>query len=182
MKFLFILLFSFSTYMFAQKIKYNDVKHDFSTKDYFKTIQNPKYSPIGAGIMNYFVPSSGYFYVGEPGRGVILLVSESILIGLLANNVKNHADNFSNTFDSFLSGGNSKSKPKNNAVPTGILIPMTVVVHFWSVFDVVKVAKVKNLAYQKQALSLKIEPNVEVIDMGGENGTGSYGLKLTYSF
>lgn len=178
-----ILCLNFTAHLIGQKIKYNDVKNEFSTQDYKTKITNPKFSPFGAGVLNYLLPSTGYFYVGETSRGIVVLVTEGVIAAVLVRNIKNDLDNFTINFQKkFLGINQNKSSNSQNIVPTKIIVPIFLGIYVWSIFDVAKVAKVKNLAYQKRDASLSIEPNIILLDQGSGNTIHYYGLKLNYNF
>ncbi|MDG1057374.1 MAG: hypothetical protein P8H43_04895 [Crocinitomicaceae bacterium] len=149
---------------FGQKNKYRDYKDDIPLKKEYKK-QKKKYSPFVAGIGNYVLPSSGYFYVGEPVRGACVLGSEVAAMGLMAI------------------GGNESF---NNGV---FIHPMVsvgaisfAIIWIWSIFDVVKVAKIKNLANQNNKVTIKLNSDLNFISQDYTNNSAVYGLKLSIGF
>ncbi len=162
--FLILLLFPcLDTY--GQKIRYKDFKSDISTKHYKQTIESPKYSPVIAGVCNSILLSSGYFYVGEPIRGAFVLgsglvTSSTFIYGLIMTM-------------STEQGG--RALMFSGVAATGLLI-------IWSVFDVVKIAKVKNLAYHDTNVSLSVGPDLFRINQGGGRNIAAYGLRFVINF
>lgn len=163
---LLILLLFTTINLFSQKIRYRDYKNDFSTKQYRTKIKNQKYSPLLAGVCNYIIPSSGYFYVGEPVRGLCVLGSE-----LIAGSVM-----MSGLVLSF-EGGNSENSL--TLMYSGMLA--TWLIQIWSVFDVVKIAKIKNLAFQENTTAIDLRPDLIIINQNN-NAVLTCGLKLKISF
>ena len=111
------------------------------------------------------LPSSGYFYVGEPVRGACVLGSEVAAMGLMAI------------------GGNESF---NNGV---FIHPMVsvgaisfAIIWIWSIFDVVKVAKIKNLANQNNKVTIKLNSDLNFISQDYTNNSAVYGLKLSIGF
>jgi len=168
---IFILIFSFSLSSYGQKIRYKDFKNDISTKNYRQTIENPRYSPIMAGVCNYILPSSGYFYVGEPIRGACVLGSELVtssvfFYGLVMLMSVNH--------ETGQSPEGARAVMFSGMIATGLI-------QIWSVFDVVKIAKIKNLAYQNANVSIMVKPDLFLVNQNDRN-IATYGLRLSLNF
>jgi len=166
-----IFIFSMTLCSFGQKIKYKDYKNDISIKKYRETIKTQKYSPIVAGVCNYVFPSSGYFYVGEPVRGTCVLGSELVTGSMF--------------FYGFIMsmGVNSETGKSTNGARTLMFSGLiaTGIIHIWSIFDVVKIAKVKNLAYQKNNLTMDIKPDLLFVNQFNTNSI-AYGLRMRINF
>ncbi len=168
-----ILIFTFAVSLcaFSQRIKYKDYKDDISVKNYREIVKNPKYSPTVAGIGNFMLPSSGYFYVGEPLRGVCVfgceLATGSVFIyGLLKS----------------MSVDNETGQPPGGAreiMYTGVIAAG--LIHAWSIYDVVKITKIKNLAYQENKLTIDIKPDFLPVSQNNDYSLAC-GLKLRIKF
>jgi len=151
---------------FGQKNKYRDYKDDIPLKKEYKK-QKKKYSPFLAGIGNYVLPSSGYFYVGEPVRGACVLGSEAAALSLMVIGGK---ESLNNEF----------SYSIHPMVSVGVISFVTIWI--WSIFDVVKVAKIKNLANQNNKVTIKLNSDLNFISQDYTNNSAVYGLKLSIGF
>ncbi len=165
----FVLLLEINS--FGQKIKYKDFKNDVSTKNYQAIILNQKYSPLIAGVCNFVLPSAGYFYIGEPLRGGCVLGSE-----LVTGSMFFYGLTMSMSVDAETG---QAPKAARGIMLSGLIA--TGIIHFWSIYDVVKIAKVKNLVYQKKKLTINLKPELNIT---GQNSNSSviYGLKLSVNF
>jgi hypothetical protein len=155
---------------FGQKIKYKDCKNDFSAKQYRDLITIKKYSPLTAGVVNILVPTLGYYYVEEPLRGVCVLGAALIPLGTAFYG-------FTMSFGQPGAGGYIQGAEKlfnYGMIAFGLL-------QVWSFCDVVKIAKIKNLAYQERKIALKIKPEFLFADPG-RNRSIACGLSLNISF
>ncbi len=168
-----IILFSFLILnVYGQKIKYKDVKNSISTAGYRYKVENPRYSLLLAGSCNFLLPSSGYFYTGEPVRGLsvlggMLLSGGVFMYGLI--NIMN--------FDPGVMHTGSGSW----IIMFSGLIAMDAI-YIWSIFDVIKVAKVKNLAFQDPGISLSISPAVLSASQRAGIKSAGFGLQLHLNF
>ncbi|MGM0496804.1 MAG: hypothetical protein ACQESJ_02715 [Bacteroidota bacterium] len=163
----FVLLMTLSS--FGQKIRYKDYRNDISTKNYRDTIINPKYSPLVAGVCNHILPSAGYFYVGEPLRGACVFGSEFVtssvfFYGLLMS--------MSVDSETGRSPDGARAIMYSGMIATGLI-------QIWSIYDVVKIAKIKNLAYQENKLTIEVKPGLFFVN---QNNTTVYGLRLSINF
>lgn len=166
-----IFIFSITCSSFGQKIKYKDYKNEISTKNYKERIKIHKYSPAVAGVCNYVLPSSGYFYVGEPIRGICVLAGE-LVTGSLC--VYGFIKSMSVDSQTGKSPQGARAVMFSGIIATGLI-------QIWSIFDVVKIAKVKNLAYQETKLSLMVKPDLFIINQNDKN-IATCGLKLSFNF
>ena len=123
-----------------------------------------KYSPILAGVFSYALSGTGHFYVGEPLRGISFLVPEIVLYGIMANTISN------NLF--------ADSPPSSYYINLLSLV----VLKIWAIVDVVKISKIKNLAYNDKNLSLKIYPNLNISSYNKIDTTQIIGLNITIEF
>ncbi len=55
----------------------------------------------------------------------------------------------------------------------------TGVIHLWSIYDVVKIAKIKNLAYQQRGISLRMAPS---LTKAYQSDSAIYGFQLNFNF
>lgn len=156
---------------FGQKIKYVDYKNDLSLDNYKETIENEKYSPNVAAFCNYLFPTSGYFYVGEPMRGVLVLSGQMVSSSLIVIGLNISLGSLYKKENSLISG---RILIISGTIATGII-------QIWSIQDVIKVAKIKNIAYQKNKLSMDLKPDV-FLQSNSEKYSAVYGLKLSINF
>lgn len=117
------------------------------------------------------LPSSGYFYVGEPIRGACVfgseLVTSSVFVyGLLMST-------------SVVSETGQSPKGARAVMFSGLIA--TGLIQIWSIYDVVKIAKVKNLAYQDTKVSLMVKPDLFIVNQNDKN-IASFGLRLSFIF
>lgn len=166
-----IFIFSVTFSSLGQNIKYKDYKNDISTNNYRDKIETEKYSPLVAGVCNVFFPTIGYFYVGEPLRGACVLGNRLVPAGAifygLVMSIKGDSE-----LVQFPGGA-------NGLIFSGLLVGATI--QIWSVFDVVKIAKVKNLAYSYNEASLMVKPDFFIVNQNDKN-IPTYGLRLSFNF
>ncbi len=167
-----MVLFLITSNSFGQKINYQDIKNDFSTKNYNQKIDNPTYSPLAAGICNYFLPGLGHVYIQEPLRGACffggaMITSSITLVGL---------------FGSMENDSESRTYPINGRrlMISGLI--GTGIISVWSIYDVVKVTKIKNLASQRKNISFNIKPNLNYFEPVRGRKNNTYGLTLSANF
>lgn len=159
------------------KIKYRHVKDNISLDNYREVIDQERYSPLIAAACNYLLPSAGYFYVGESLRGVAVFGSEITTSMIFTTGL----------VLTLATGPEIESSVKTNFRPifgrvllfTGIF--STGLIQLWSIYDVVKIAKVKNIANCEQKISMSLQPSVEFINLNNTN-FNTLGLKLQVSF
>jgi hypothetical protein len=166
-----IFIFSMTCSSFGQKIKYKDYKNDISTKNYREKIETPKYSPIVAGVCNYVFPSSGYFYIGEPIRGACVFGSELVTSSVFVYGLVMSMSVDSETGQS---PEGARAVMFSGMIATGLI-------QIWSIYDVVKIAKIKNLAYHDTKVSLMVKPDLFIVNQNDKN-IASYGLRLSFNF
>lgn len=172
-KFIFItsivLLFTISSS--GQRINYKESKDDYFIKNYRNTIVKQKYSPLAAGVCNYVFPAAGYLYVGEPLRAVAVfggeLVTNSVFIyGLVMSMNVN--------YETGLPPKGSRVIMFSGMIATGLI-------QIWSIFDVVKVAKIKNLAFQDHKVTMRLKPELSFLSQNSNN-LSMCGLRLSVDF
>ena len=160
-----------STISYGQKVRYRDCKNNYSTKHYRDSIENQKYLPLAAGFLNYLIPSTGYYYIGEPLRGACVLGGELITGSVFISGLIMSMSVDSETGQSARGG---RTVMYSGLIATGLI-------QIWSIYDVVKIAKIKNLAYQEKYLTIKLQPDFYIGSIV-DNKTAIYGLKLTMDF
>lgn len=164
-----LLLISLSS--FGQRVRYRDYKNQVSLENYRQQINNPKYSPVAAGVLNYVFPAAGYIYVGEPLRAAGVFATQLVTFSVFVYGLT-----MSMAVD--YETGNSPRGARETMF-AGMIATGTV--YIWSIFDVVKVAKVKNMAYQSNGYALKIIPDFQLYKMPNDVGYSS-GVKLCLTF
>lgn len=171
----YILILSFlsiiSFHSFGQKIKYRNFKNDFSLENYREKINDEKYSPFVAGVCNYLFPSAGYLYVGEPLRGACvfgshMVASSAFVAGLIMSMGINYE---------------TGSSPKGGRIIMFSGIIASGFIQIYSIYDVVRIAKIKNLAFQENKITLDLKPDLFQLSHS-ENNSAVYGLKQSIHF
>lgn len=157
--FILLSIFTLTLSSFGQRVRYKDIKNEISIKDYNEKITNAQYSPVLAGTCNYLLPSSGYFYVGEPLRGVCVLGGELVTGSVLAYGI----------MTSMSANHETGEAPKGARAVLISGFVATSLLHLWSVYDVVRIAKIKNIAYQNKQISLMAKPNMFIVSMNDRN-------------
>ncbi len=157
-------LFSYDA--FSQWDTYKDIKHEFSTKNYQQNVTTKKYSPLLAGTINVFLPSIfGYCYVQEPIRGLYVFTGKTSTMIICLYTL-------------------SKGAKFTGSIPSQIFFASLIlnqILDMYSIFDVVHIAKIKNLALQnKSNLSFHLSPNLDINPYN--NKTLTYGLKVSIQF
>jgi hypothetical protein len=153
---------------FGQKIEYKDCKNDFSVKHYRDSIINETYSPLTAGVINFLIPTSGYHYIKEPLRGWCVLGIELIPLGVAFYG-------FAKSF------GNGPGNIEGGEKLFNYGIIAYELIQIWSLYDVVKIAKIKNLAYQESKITMKIKPEFLFVNQNSKSPI-AYGLSLNINF
>lgn len=112
---------------------------------------------------------SGYFYVGEPLRGACVFGCTIVSYGIL--------------FSGFILLMTDQSEPVQLTGPIAILSGAigSVIITTWSIFDVVKIAKIKNLAYQENKINMELKPELFILSQKNNN-SAIYGLRLSINF
>ncbi len=167
-----LLIFVFITlgYASGQKLRYKDFKDETSTKNYRERIVSQKYSPLAAGLGNYFFPGAGYLYIGEPLRGACffggeLLTSSVMIYGFVISFGERN--------------NNNQISPARALMISGLAA--TGIIRTWSIFDVVHVAKVKNLVYQETGFTFRVQPDLMLVNQHNSNNP-TLGFKLSLNF
>jgi len=166
---LIILLIPFSS--FGQMVKYRHCKNEVLLENYLQQVHDPKYSPVAAGVLNFVFPAAGYLYVGEPLRGAGVFAAELAAFSVFVMGIS-----MSMWVDQ------SSGYPPAGARETMFVgIVATGIIRAWAIVDVVRVAKVKNMAFQSNGYALKLMPDLQY----GNQNNAKYaiaGIRLTANF
>lgn len=155
----------------GQELKYNNVKNQFTTENYREVINHQKYSPFVAGLCNFAYPLSGYLYIREPVRGLLVTGSQLVTTGVfLYGFMKAMEVNYDY----------EKAPAAKTIMLSGII--SSSVLYIWSVFDVVKIAKIKNLAWQKrQQVNIEFAPDISLSQYQNKSPfSAGISLKITF--
>jgi len=167
-----LLLPVFST--LGQEINYQDIKSKYNTAYYSERVTDPAYYTMVGVVCNVFMPGLGQLYVDESKRGVILLGSNFIASGI----------GIAGMLMSLTIDENGRSSEGGRLLLyTGL--GASALIQMWSIFDVVRIARLKNIAYseqRKQSSYLDINPYAEPIRFDGVQKSYVYGLSLSISF
>ncbi len=166
------LLLIFSVHLIGQKIKYKDIKDDYSINNYSQKINQPKYSTAVAGICTYILPGLGHIYIGEPLRGAYFFGGELLAAGVFVSGLT-----------MFMTVDKSTGKSSYGArtvLITGILLSS--ITYFYSLYDVIKITKIKNLAYQEKNISMNLSPNLRFMPFDNNFKSATYELTLRINF
>lgn len=166
-----IFLVVVSLYSFGQKIKYRDYKDVITLENYRETIDQEKYSPLIAGTVNYLFPCLGYFYVGEPIRGIITFSGQMLASSLAVSGI---VMSISYNYETGESPKGARAMLFSGIIAGGLI-------QIWSIYDVIKIAKVKNLVYQENNITMDLKPDLFLLSNADQN-SAIYGLKLSVRF
>jgi hypothetical protein len=160
---LIIVLCFFALGAFSQKIRYKDVKRDYSKTNYFQTIEKPRRSLLLAGGLALLYPGLGHVYIGEPLRGAcfaggVLISFSASMYGFVLST------EYGSSFLMF-SG-----------------IASFYVLWLWNIQDVLNVTQIKNLAYQDRSISMHIYPSLFYNNTLTNSNSVGYGLGLSVRF
>ncbi len=130
--------------LYGQEIKYKMIKDKYHITDYSPKMEDQKYSPVAAGILSYLLPGGGHYYLNEGERGILFTTTYLIGAGILVKGVVNYI---------FGQGYGEETIYLGLFMAGGSML--------WSIIDAVKIAKIKNLAYQdleKNNTSILLQP------------------------
>jgi len=159
----------------AQHIAYRDIKKQYSVKDYKTFKKNGgaiKFSPVLAGVLSGAIPGVGQFYTGEIGRG--FLFAGGFALGSLVS---------STGLVIILVGAGTG---RGVALGAGLFYGGAfTAVSLWgiSVYDAVKISKLKNMAYadkNKTALNIRLLPCLIPSYTKNTNTTAGLSLQITF--
>jgi len=138
------------------RMAYDDYKDLYDPHDYIGS-PSDYYSPAGSGIASFFIPGLGQIINGQSGKGIgiiagdVALVAGGIIIGMACTKTNDQGKAVTST------GG---------AVALVACLAGSLALDIWSIFDAVKVAKIKNLYYrdcemlQSSSFDVKLLPEL----------------------
>lgn len=145
--------------------QYRSYKNQYEAGSYQYQKTDP-YNPTAAGILS-IVPGLGHCYVGEPLRG-------AGFFGLTYGSIVVTVYGISQTY-----AGESKER-------AGWLIgggaAMYVGSYIWSIADVTRVAKIKNMHFRNESLSFHLYPSFEPYAPENALGASFHGVTLAVRF
>lgn len=153
-------------------MRYKEYKDYYDPKFYVPQPGDP-YSRIGAGIGSFFIPGLGECIDGEWGRGGLIFLGNIVLWDLM--------------FSTSMTILDGNAIPEDGILLFGLLCAQ-LGLRFWSVFDAVKIAKVKNMYYQdlrslRTGVDFKVEPYLTCAPTGQTNSLQpAAGLSLRLNF
>jgi hypothetical protein len=125
-----------------------------------------------AGFCNFSYPPAGYFYIEEPARGLLVFGAQLVTTGVFI---------YGFLMEMSVNYEYEKAPGARAVMLSGIIA--TSAIYIWSIYDVVRIAKIKNLAHQKsgQKLSIKFSPDINLISMQN-NYSPIAGLQMSITF
>lgn len=161
----------------ALRMAYDDYKDLYDSRDYSHCIGDP-YSPAAVGIASFFITGLGQMIIGDGGRGTWMLLGD---IALVAAGISVAA--LTSTKDA-----SGKSVPSTGG-SIGLVCCWSAALglNIWSICDVVKRAKIKNLYYRDceklkySSLDVKLMPDVALVPIGQDIKPVA-GMTLSVSF
>lgn len=150
------------------KKSYKELKGQFNPREYVATFSD-KYSPAWCGVGSFFIPGLGDAICGEWGRGICQFLGSGLLAG----------------FASACMQSEDIDDNANLEIAAMVSAAGALAIDIWSIFDAVKIAKVKNMYYQSAAMAssvdIKLSPKFACVN--SVNGTvPTAGLALNISF
>ena len=168
----FLVVIQFST--FGQNIKYRDIKNSYTTSNYSQRVKDPTYSAFLAGTINYLLPGLGHVYVGEPLRGLCFFGGAMVATGVTMTGLimSMSVDDEGN------SDGSGRMLLYSGA-------GATLIIGWWGIFDVIKVARLKNIAISERnnhTASLNFYPSLKFGRLNGDDDSFVYGMTVSLTF
>jgi hypothetical protein len=145
--------------------QYGRYKNKYEVKDY-KYERTDHYNPAAATVLA-IIPGFGHFYVGEPlrGLGFVGLMYGSVLVTTVGvSQAYNHGNRTSTSW--LILGG-----------AFGVLGS-----YIWSIADVSRVVKIKNLHFRDQDISFHLQPSVQPFAIEHAATTNIKGVSLRLNF
>lgn len=130
-------------------MSYKELKNIYNPKEYIRDVSDPYNSGV-AGVCSFFIPGLGQIIDGEVGRG-LLIMGGAAVVGAVTYGVAAGI------------AGNAQTDVIPAAAPVLLLVGAVGVlaIDVWSIFDAVKVAKVKNM-YNQDLRKLFTDNNIDV--------------------
>jgi hypothetical protein len=164
MKILLVLLL-FASSVSRIQAQYSTYKNNYNVKEY-RHENTDRYSPAGAAFFA-IVPGLGHCYVGEPLRGfsfVGMMAGSSVvtMVGVMLA----------------FTGGDQ--------TPAGFLVfggaAGIVGSYIWSIADVSRVAKIKNMAFRDKKISFHLQPSIQQFAIENAKASNLIGASIAISF
>ena len=137
----------------AEGMKYRELKNLYDAKTYVHQ-DDDAVNPAWAGVASFFIPGLGQCIAGEWGRGLGFIAAD---LGLAATAICSLT-----LFQVYDTPPGFPAISAGNAIAIGAGVCYALI-DIWSIFDAVKVAKVRNmyeqdLRSQSASLTLQLEP------------------------
>lgn len=152
-------------------MSYKELKNIYNPKEYIRDVSDPYNSGV-AGVCSFFIPGLGQIIDGEVGRG-LLIVGGTALLGAITY------------------GAASAASYEGSEAGAGVAlvgIGSLLAIDIWSIFDAVKVAKIKNMYNQDlrklftdNNINISLSPSLAYVPMSG-GLTPAAGVALRVSF
>ena len=169
-----ILLISVVFSSFGQNIKYRDVKDNYTTKEYRIKLENQRYSPVLAGVFSYVFTGMGHVYVGEPLRGACFFCGELIATGAAFTGL---------IMVMTVDEQGCAAREARPLLYSGFAA--SVLINVWGILDVIKVAKIKNIALsemKESALLIQFQPYINYGNIQINSEVFVYGATVSLVF
>ncbi len=165
-----LVLMPFMT-LFSQELRYKDIKDTTRITNYNIVVTHPVYKPGIAGALNYLFMGLGHLYIDEPWRGACFLGAETVaagfvMYGMLMSLMEPLDENYNYMSSRII-------------FFTGLATWGTI--HVAGIYDTVRIARIKNYAYQQRYLSMRISPTIKILPSSSGTLT-SLGVRLNVSF
>jgi len=161
----------------APRMAYDDYKNLYDSHDYSHCVGDP-YSPAAVGIASFFITGLGQMIIGDGGRGTWMLLGD---VALVAAGISVSA--LTSTKDA-----SGKTVPSTGGTIGAVCCWSAALgLNIWSICDVVKRAKIKNLYYRDceklkcSSLNVKLMPDFALVPIG-QDVKPVAGLTLSVSF
>lgn len=149
----------------AVDAQYRSYKNQYEAGSYNYQKTDP-YNPTTAGFLS-IVPGLGHCYVGEPLRGAGFFGLTFGSLVLTVYGVSQVYDGKNKERAGWLLGGGTA---------------MFVGTYIWSIADVTRVAKIKNMHFRDKNLAFHLYPSLQTYTHDNAMGTSVHGLTLTVNF
>lgn len=153
-------------------MSYKELKKIYNPKEYIRDVTDPYNSGV-AGVCSFFIPGLGQIIDGEVGRGLLMVLGAGVLGGVC----------YATAVDASSVNGMASS-PAICLVSGAAALALDI----WSIFDAVKVAKVKNMYNQDlrklftdNNVNITLSPSLAYVPMSG-GLTPAAGVALRVSF
>lgn len=152
-------------------LPYRELKKIYNPKEYIRDVSDPYNSGV-AGVCSFFIPGLGQIIDGEVGRGLLMVVGAGVLGGVCYATAKD------------ASSKNGLASSPAICLASGAA---ALALDIWSIFDAVKVAKVKNMYNQdlrklySSNVDIKLSPSLAYVPTGnGITPSAGFSLRVTF--